>query len=57
MALLLLVIPGAIIARTAQITLPIADAVGPALTYVTVALAILPIGAIGVACNLGTALV
>ncbi|MBJ7341669.1 DUF6541 family protein [Mycolicibacterium sp.] len=55
-ALLLLVVPGAIIARTAQLTWPIAVAVGPALTYGTVALAILPLGAIGIPWNLGTAL-
>jgi hypothetical protein len=56
-ALLLLVTPGAIIARTAQLTWPIAVAVGPALTYGTVALAILPLGAIGIPWNLWTALV
>jgi hypothetical protein len=55
-ALLLLVIPGATIARTAQLTWPIAVAVGPALTYGTVALAILPMGALGIPWNLGTAL-
>ncbi len=55
-ALALLVIPGAIIARTAQLTWPTAIAVGPALTYGTVALAIVPLGAIGVPWNLGTAL-
>ncbi len=55
-ALLLLVIPGAIIARTAQLTWPIAVAVGPALTYGTVTLAILPMGAVGIPWNLGTAL-
>jgi hypothetical protein len=51
----LLVIPGATIARTAQLTWPIAVAVGPALTYGTVALAILPFGALGVPWNLWTA--
>ena len=55
-ALLLLVIPGAIIARTAQLTWPVAIAVGPTLTYGTVALVILPLGAIGVPWNLWTAL-
>ncbi|WP_170220053.1 DUF6541 family protein [Mycolicibacterium hodleri] len=55
-ALLLLVIPGAIVARTAQLSWPIAVAVGPALTYGTVALAILPMGALGIPWNLGTAL-
>ncbi|MGH3639136.1 MAG: DUF6541 family protein [Mycobacterium sp.] len=55
-ALLLLVIPGAIIARTAQLTWPVAVAVGPALTYGTVALATLPLGAVGIPWNLLTAL-
>jgi hypothetical protein len=52
---LLLVIPGAIIARTAQLTWPTAVAVGPTLTYGTVALAILPMGAVGIPWNLWTA--
>ena len=56
MALLLLVIPGAIVARTAQLTWPTAIAVGPALTYGVVALAILPMGAVGVPWNAGTAM-
>ena len=51
----LLVIPGATIARTAQLTWPIAIAVGPALTYGAVALAILPLGAVGIPWNLLTA--
>ncbi|MDT5338605.1 MAG: D-galactosaminyltransferase, partial [Mycobacterium sp.] len=55
-ALLLLVIPGAIIARAAQLTWPTAVAVGPALTYGVVALAILPMGAVGIPWNLWTAL-
>lgn len=55
-ALLLLVIPGAIVARTAQLTWPTAVAVGPALTYGVIALAILPMGAIGVPWNAGTAM-
>ena len=54
-ALLLLVIPGAIVARTAQLTWPIAVAVGPALTYGVVALAILPMGAVGIPWNAWTA--
>jgi D-galactosaminyltransferase len=53
----LLIIPGAIIGRTAQLTWPVAVAVGPALTYGTVALAILPFGALGIPWNLGTALI
>jgi len=55
-ALLLLVVPGAIVGRTAQLTWPVAVAVGPALTYGVVALAILPMGAIGVPWNAWTAL-
>jgi len=55
-ALLLLVIPGAIVARSAQLTWPVAVAVAPALTYGVVALAILPLGAIGVPWNGWTAL-
>ena len=53
----LLIIPGATVARAAQLTWPTAVAVAPALTYGTVALAILPFGAIGVPWNLGTALI
>jgi hypothetical protein len=56
-ALLLLVIPGAIVGRAAQLTWPVAVAVGPALTYGVVALAIIPMGAIGVPWNGWTALV
>jgi D-galactosaminyltransferase len=55
-ALLLLVVPGAIVARAAQLTWPVAVAVGPALTYGVVALAILPMGAIGIPWNAWTAL-
>jgi D-galactosaminyltransferase len=55
-ALLLLVIPGAIVARAAQLTWPTAIAVGPALTYGVVALAILPFGAVGIPWNAGTAM-
>jgi hypothetical protein len=55
-ALSLLVIPGAIVGRTAQLTWPVAIAVAPALTYGVVALAILPMGAIGIPWNAWTAL-
>ncbi|WP_319448502.1 MULTISPECIES: DUF6541 family protein [unclassified Mycobacterium] len=55
-ALLLLVVPGAIVARAAQLTWPVAVAVGPALTYGVVALAILPMGAVGIPWNAWTAL-
>lgn len=55
-ALFLLIIPGAIVARSAQLTWPITIAVGPALTYGVVALAIIPLGAIGIPWNGWTAL-
>jgi hypothetical protein len=55
-ALLLLVIPGAIVARIGRLTWPTALAVGPALTYGVVALAIVPYGALGVPWNGWTAL-
>lgn len=55
-ALLLLVCPGAIVARTAGLTWPTAVAVAPAVTYGVVALAIVPMGAVGIPWNLWTAL-
>jgi hypothetical protein len=55
-ALLLLVVPGAIVARVSRLTWPAAVAVGPALTYGVVALAIVPYGALGVPWNAWTAL-
>ncbi|MDV3123869.1 hypothetical protein M1247_02965 [Mycobacterium sp. 21AC1] len=55
-ALLLLVIPGALIARAGGLTLPTAVAVAPALTYGIVAFAIVPFGALGVPWNLWSAL-
>ncbi|WP_101951414.1 DUF6541 family protein [Mycobacterium sp. 3519A] len=55
-ALLLLVIPGAVVARVARLTWPTAVAVGPALTYGIVALAIVPYGALGIPWNGWTAL-
>ncbi|MDR3665048.1 MAG: hypothetical protein P4L86_32470 [Mycobacterium sp.] len=51
-----MVIPGAIAARAAQLTWPVAVAVGPAVTYGIVALAVVPLGAIGVPWNGWTAL-
>jgi len=51
-----MVIPGATIARAAQLTWPTAIAVAPAVTYGAVALAIVPLGAIGVPWNTLTAL-
>jgi D-galactosaminyltransferase len=56
-ALFLLIAPGAIIGRIAQLTWPIAIAVGAALTYGMVALAIIPFGALGIPWNGWTALV
>src|SRR5256885_14100435 len=55
-ALLLLVIPGAIVARAGRLTWPAAVAVGPPLTYGAVALAIVPFGALGVPWNVWSAL-
>jgi hypothetical protein len=51
MALLLLVAPGAIVAKAGGLRLPVAMAVAPALTYGVVGLAIVPFGAIGVPWN------
>lgn len=55
-ALFLLIAPGTIVARIAQLTWPIAIAIGPALTYGVVALAIIPFGAVGIPWNGWTAL-
>ncbi len=55
-ALFLLIAPGAIIARISQLSWSIAVAVGPALTFGMVALAIIPFGAIGIPWNGWTAL-
>ncbi|MBV9320113.1 MAG: hypothetical protein JO106_09420, partial [Mycobacterium sp.] len=54
-ALLLMAVPGAIVARGAQLSWPIALAVGPPLTYGVVALAIIPFGALGIPWNAWTA--
>ncbi len=56
MGLLVLILPGAVVARSAQLTWPIAVAVAPALTYGMVALAIIPFGALGIPWNAWTAL-
>lgn len=56
LALALLVVPGAIIARCGGLHWPAAVAVAPALTYGAVAMAIVPFGALGVPWNAGTAL-
>src|SRR6201996_3081043 len=55
-ALFLLIAPGAIVARITQLTWPVAAAIGPALTYGVVALAIIPFGAVGIPWNGWTAL-
>ena len=55
-ALLLLVAPGALVARLAALPWPISIAVGPALTYGIVGLAIIPFGAVGIPWNAATAL-
>lgn len=55
-ALLLLVLPGALVAVGAGLPRPLAVAVGPALTYGVVGLAIVPFGALGIPWNAITAL-
>ncbi len=55
LAVLLLVGPGAMVARAARLPVPVAVAVGPALTYGVVALAIVPFGAVGIPWNPWTA--
>ncbi len=55
-ALFLLIAPGTIVARIAQLAWPVALAIGPALTYGVVALAIIPYGALGIPWNGWTAL-
>jgi hypothetical protein len=56
LALFLLITPGTIVARITQLTWPVAIAVGPALTYGLVALAIIPFGALEIPWNGWTAL-
>ena len=56
LALFLLITPGTIVARLTQLTWPVAIAVGPALTYGLVALAIIPLGALQIPWNGWTAL-
>jgi D-galactosaminyltransferase len=55
-ALSLLVIPGATVARIGRLTWPAAVAVGPPLTYGTVALTTIPFGALGIPWNAVTGL-
>ncbi|MFZ1178279.1 MAG: DUF6541 family protein [Mycobacterium sp.] len=55
-ALFLLIAPGGIVARISQLSWPVAIAVGPALTYGVVAVAIMPFGALGIPWNGWTAL-
>jgi hypothetical protein len=52
---LLLVAPGAIVAMAGRMPVAVAVAVGPALTYGVVALAIVPFGALGIPWNAWTA--
>jgi hypothetical protein len=54
-ALFLLIAPGALVARCAQLTWPVTVAVGPPLTCGIVALAIIPFGALGIPWNAWTA--
>ncbi len=55
-ALLLLIVPGALVGAAARLPWPVAVAVGPALSYGVVGLAIVPLGAIGWPWNAWTAL-
>lgn len=55
-ALSLLVLPGATVGRIGRLTWPTAIAVGPALTYGGVGLAIVPLGALGIPWNAWSAL-
>lgn len=55
-AVLLLILPGAVVGRAARLTWPTAIAVGPALTYGVVGAAIIPYGAVGIPWNAWTAL-
>lgn len=55
-ATLLLVLPGALVARATRLTWPTAVAVGPALTYGVVGVAILPYGGLGIPWNAWSAL-
>ena len=55
-ALLLLIVPGAIVATAARLPWQLAVAVGPAVTYGVVGLAIIPYGALGIPWNGWTAL-
>ncbi|MBI3217848.1 MAG: hypothetical protein HYZ38_28940 [Mycobacterium sp.] len=55
-AVLLLVVPGALVGKAARLTTAVAVAVGPALTYGVVGLAIIPYGALGIPWNTWTAL-
>lgn len=56
-ALVLLVLPGTLVAAGAGLTWPLAVTVGPALTYGVVGLAVVPFGAAGIPWNAPTALV
>ena len=55
-AVLVLTVPGAVVARAAGLRWPLAAAVGPVITYGVVGLVIVPFGAIGIAWNARSAL-
>ena len=55
-AVALLTVPGALVGRAGGLRWPLAAAVGPALTYGVVALAIVPLGALGIRWNALSAL-
>ena len=54
-AVLLLAVPGTVVARAGGLRWPLAVAVGPALTYGVVGLAVVPMGALGIRWNALTA--
>ncbi|MCX2931973.1 hypothetical protein ORI20_16945 [Mycobacterium sp. CVI_P3] len=55
-AVLLLILPGAVVALAGKLRWPVALGVGPVLTYGVVGLAIIPFGAVGIRWNIWTAL-
>ena len=55
-AVVLMIVPGAVVARAGGLRWPLAAAVGPVLTYGVVALAIVPFGAVGIRWNALSAL-
>jgi hypothetical protein len=56
LAVVLLIAPGTVVGCAARLPVPVSVAVGPALTYGVVGLAIIPFGAVGIPWNAWTAL-